>query len=59
MISNGYGFDCCHCVNDKTLRIRSVKTNTWNSARVDIVFDRQEIAGRLYHVVCLIYGHML
>jgi len=55
MISNGYGFDRCHGVNDKTLRIRSLK----NSARVDIVFERQEIAGRLYHVVCLIYGHML
>ena len=48
MISNGYGFDRCHGVNDKTLRIRSLK----NSARVDIVFERQEIAGRLWtHVV--------
>jgi len=40
MISNGYGFDRCHGVNDKTLRIRSLKTNTWNSARVNIVFER-------------------
>jgi len=59
MISNGYKFERCHGVNDTSLRIRSRRTNTWNSARVDIVFNRQEIACRLYHVVCLIYGHML
>ena len=40
VISNGYGFERCHGVSDKTLRIRSLKTNTWNSAWVDIVFNR-------------------
>ena len=57
-ISNGYGFDRWHGVNDTSLRIRSLNTNTWNSVQ-DIVFNRQETAGRLYHIVCLIWTHVV